>query len=267
MQHFFTYLNRRISYHTHGEGPVVVLLHGFGEDAGIWDRQIAFLQPYCRLLIPDLPGSGASETLHTGPEASIEEYADCVYALLKHELVSTCILLGHSMGGYITLTLAEKHPTLVGAFGLVHSTAYADSAEKKINRQRGIEMMEQYGGPAFLKITIPNLFAAPFKKNHAEAIDGLIQQAASFSTLALQQYYYAMMKRPDRTVVLSGSKAPVLFIIGTEDVAAPLNDVLNQTSLPDCSYIHILKNVGHMGMWEATDAVNQHLLHFIRAAI
>ncbi|MFX8852671.1 alpha/beta hydrolase, partial [Acinetobacter baumannii] len=57
---------------------------------------------------------------------------------------------------------------------------------------------------------------------------------------------------------------PVLFVIGTEDVAVPLQDILQQTYLPSCSYVHILKNIGHMGMLEATDEFNKHLLAFIK---
>ena len=59
------------------------------------------------------------------------------------------------------------------------------------------------------------------------------------------------------------SKIPVLFIIGTDDVAIPKDDILQQTTLPDFSYIHILQEAGHMGMWEATDQLNKYLLDFI----
>ena len=68
---------------------------------------------------------------------------------------------------------------------------------------------------------------------------------------ALQQYYYAMMQRPDRTHVLKNNKVPVLFVIGTEDIAAPLNDVLKQVHLPEIAYIYIIENIGHMSMLEA----------------
>ena len=72
-----------------------------------------------------------------------------------------------------------------------------------------------------------------------------------------------MMNRPDRTSVLANSKVPVLFIIGLEDVAAPASDVLKQVSLPDVVHVHTLPGVGHMGMWEAADKVNEYLLKFI----
>ena len=74
-----------------------------------------------------------------------------------------------------------------------------------------------------------------------------------------------MMNRPDKTAVLQSSEVPVLFIIGTEDTAAPLKDVIQQVKLPSTAYFHVLEGVAHMGMWEATDKVNEYLLNFIEA--
>jgi pimeloyl-ACP methyl ester carboxylesterase len=157
----------------------------------------------------------------------------------------------------------ELYPNLVKGFGLVHSSAYADNDEKKQNRQRGIEMMEEYGAAAFLKTAIPNLFGVKFKEEHPEAVQQLITESGTFSTPACQQYYTAMMNRPDRSSTLKNSKVPVLFIAGTEDVAAPLKDVLEQSKLPAISYIHVLDGVGHMGMVEAPEKLNQYLDEFV----
>lgn len=264
MQHFFfDYQGTRVGYLKAGKGIPVLLLHGFGEDSRVWQQQVAFLQQYCLLIVPDLPGSGASPLLPGSP--GLEDFARVVHALLQYEQLEACVMLGHSMGGYITLAFASLFPEKLLGYGLVHSSALADSPEKRETRERGIALISQYGGSAFLKNTIPNLFSSSFKEQHPDQVNQLIEQSSGFPDLALQQYYRAMMNRPDRTEQLSGSKTPVLFIIGTEDVAAPLNDVLPQTSLPDCSYIHILENVGHMGMWEAASVVNTYLLHFISA--
>ena len=167
------------------------------------------------------------------------------------------------MGGYISLAFAEMFPQKLKAFGLVHSTAFADSAEKKTGRQQGIEMINEYGAFAFLKNTIPNLFSKKFKETNADEVEQLIEKGKSFSEEALTQYYTAMMNRPDRTAVLKEAKVPVLFIIGEEDIAAPLDDLLQQVHLPDISDIHILQGVGHMGMMEVPELVNKHLLSFI----
>jgi len=261
MQKTFYYSGAEVSYNVTGTGTTVLLVHGFAEDADVWHYQADFLQQYCRLIIPHLPGSGLSaynETLN-----SIDDYAGCLHAILQQEGVARCMMLGHSMGGYITLAFAEKHAESLIAFGFIHSTAFADSDEKKQNRLKGIQIIEQYGGYTFIKSTTPNLFSAGFKQRSVDKIEALVQKGVNFKKEALQQYYRAMMERPDRSAVLRNSKAPVLFIAGTEDVAVPLNDVLKQVYLPATAYIHILQNIGHMGMWEATEAVNKHVLQFI----
>ncbi|MEX6687794.1 alpha/beta hydrolase [Danxiaibacter flavus] len=262
MEKYFQYGAASFHYITEGKGKNVVLLHGFAEDAHIWDKQIAFLKEHCKVIAIDLPGSGESGMLE-GDNIGIEDYADSVYAILQHEKADNCILLGHSLGGYITLAFAEKYPEVLSGFGLVHSTAFADSEEKKNVRKKGIEMIGQYGSYPFVKNTTPNLFSNKYKAEHPDDVKTLGESGNNFAPEALQQYYAAMMNRPDRTHVLSGSKTPVLFILGRDDVAAPIQDVLQQVHLPKRSHIHILENTGHMGMWEATDLVNSYLLDFI----
>jgi pimeloyl-ACP methyl ester carboxylesterase len=140
---------------------------------------------------------------------------------------------------------------MLSAFGLIHSTASADTEEKKQSRQQGIKLINEYGAFSFLKNTIPNLYSANFKKNHPEIIDEVINQSRSFSKDALIQYYSAMMNRTDKSKVLEESSVPVLFVIGKEDVAAPLDIVIHQVHLPKISHIHILDNVAHTSMLEA----------------
>lgn len=253
-------------YEDAGYGFPIMLLHGFGEDRTIWDDQVIALSKNYRVLVVDLPGTGKSIQKNENP-ITIDSMADAIHALLHYEVIDECILLGHSMGGYISLCFAEKYPELLKAWGLIHSTAYADSAEKKLIRTKGIETMEQYGGHAFLKNTIPNLFSATSKQIIPEKINALIDKSTAFQTASLQAYYATMRDRPDRTHVLSSATVPVLFIVGTEDAAAPLTDILAQSHLPNKSYIHVLENVGHMSMLEAPQLLNQYLLQFIEGVI
>jgi pimeloyl-ACP methyl ester carboxylesterase len=161
------------------------------------------------------------------------------------------------------LAFAEKYPEKLLGFGLVNSTAFNDSEEKKLTRRKGITMMEEYGVFPFIKNTTPNLFSAKFKQEHVEVIDALIEAGKKFTIEALVQYYNAMMNRPDRTEVLKTSEVPVLFVVGSEDVAAPVNDLLEQVHLPGISHIHIIESVGHMSMMEAPEELNKYLLEFI----
>ncbi|MEN9686522.1 MAG: hypothetical protein RLZZ28_2308 [Bacteroidota bacterium] len=257
------YKDTTLFYRLTGVGKTVVLLHGFGEDSRIWESQVDFLKNHCRLLVPDLPGSGKSALLKSGKPVGMEDYACCIKAILDKEQIESCIMLGHSMGGYITLAFAKKFPAYLTGFGLIHSTAFADSEEKKISRSKAIEFLEKFGVGPFLKNTIPNLFGNHFKNQFPEKIAALIQRGESFSKEALQQYYRAMMERPDYTAVLKSNGIPVLFVMGTDDIAAPMADVLKQVSLPDISYIYVMPDIGHMSMLEAGETLNGQLFDFI----
>lgn len=266
MQKIFSHNNNHIAYSDTGVGSMVVLLHGFGENASIWDFQQSFLSKNYRVIIPQLPGTANSSMLQQ-QKVSINDYAISIHYLIESLTENSgqkIVLLGHSMGGYIALSFAKLFPEKLSGFGLVHSTAFADSEEKKQVRLRGIEMMKEYGSYAFLKNTTPNLFSNQFKQTNPKEIEALIEDGKKFSVAALEQYYLAMMNREDATDVLKTASIPVLFIMGTDDVAAPLKDVLQQCHLPAQSHIHILENVGHIGMWEATTTVNTAIEAFLQ---
>src|SRR5712671_5864844 len=121
MQHkTFLFENKTVHYTVSGKGKPVMLLHGFGEDSSVWESQVNSLQPDFRLIVPDITGSGQSELI---PAANIETYAEVIKAICDIELQTgetLLSLLGHSMGGYIMLAFAEKHPELLQSFGLFH---------------------------------------------------------------------------------------------------------------------------------------------------
>ena len=130
------YQGKRLSYRSRGEGLPVVLVHGFGEDSRVWDAQLDALKDY-HLIVPDLPGTNRSEMID---DMSMEGMAAALERLIVHETATvyykegepgSVVMIGHSMGGYITLAFAEKHPQMLRGFGLFHSSAYADTDEKK----------------------------------------------------------------------------------------------------------------------------------------
>jgi 3-oxoadipate enol-lactonase len=107
-----------------GEGPALLLVHGFGGAA--WNfSELAPLLHGRRLIIPDLPGHGASTPL---PAPTLTGFADVLAELLDGPVD----VLGHSMGGVVALRLAERHPRLVrsvvlaAAAGISSSTRLAE---------------------------------------------------------------------------------------------------------------------------------------------
>ena len=173
-------------------------------------------------------------------------------------------LIGHSMGGYITLAFVEKYGESLSSFGLFHSSAYADSEEKKTVRRKGIAFIKEHGAFEFLKTSTPNLFSPRFKEEFPEIVKEFIQSLNNFLPESLVSYYESMIKRPDRTAVLKKTQMPVLFIMGEFDNAVPMQDSLEQSHLPERTYINILHRSGHMGMMEESDKSNRLLEEFLR---
>ena len=280
------YQSKKIFYRIEGNGPAVILVHGFGEDGEVWKEQVDYLKGKFRLIIPDLPGSGRSEPID---DMSMEGMAEVIRVILDQEVSHSSneipkfddtqnpltggrgasppggrgALIGHSMGGYIALAFAEKYPALLSGFGLVHSSAFADNDEKIATRRKGIEFIKEHGAFEFLKTAIPNLFSPASKEKNPGQIEEFIRQQDNFLAGNLVSYYEAMIQRPDRTEVLKNSTIPVLFIMGKYDKAVPMEDGLKQCYLPENSYIHILHQSGHMGMIEEPDKSNKALEEFL----
>lgn len=261
--------NYELSYRIYGSGKPVLLIHGYGEDSSIWENQVDTLASFCKVIVPDLPGSGLSMITTEGkqhwlPQLTIEALAQCINELLIAEAISKATLLGHSMGGYIALAFAANYPQKINALGLVHSTAYADSEEKKLVRQKSMQFILTNGGLAFFKTSMINLFGKKFQANHLDKIESLITSTKQFDAAVLVAYTKAMMERVNQTQLLSSALFPILFITGPEDIAAPLTDVQTQATLPNKSYLEVMEGVGHMGMVEAPELMGHHLSNFIR---
>ena len=271
-----------IFYTVTGDGPLVVLVHGFGETGNVWQGQVEVLKSRFRLIIPDLPGSGLSQFVDG---AGLDDYAAAIKMIVDTELASETkasssyqtkksssnnnnnaakvAMIGHSMGGYITLAFAEKYPGFLHSFGLFHSTAIADNEEKIVARGKGIEFIKNNGPYAFIKKSTPNLFTKKFAISHPQKITALIEEAKHFTEAALVQYYECMISRPDRIHVLESFQQPVLIIAGEQDTNIPLQSLLQQCHLPLQSYFAILQQSAHMGMWEEKEKVDGILLDFL----
>ena len=169
------YRDKRLFYRTRGEGPIVVFLHGFGEDGTIWKNQFETLSGFT-LIIPDLPGSGQSEMTEDmtmeGLAASVKEILDIE---MKDSDYHKATIIGHSMGGYITLAFVNNYPEILKGFGLFHSTAYPDSKEKIETRKKGIEFILNHGSFEFLKTSIPSLYSPVTKEKKPELIEEQIE--------------------------------------------------------------------------------------------
>jgi len=261
--HTILYQGIQLHYRKIGVGAATLLIHGFGEDGNVFNQAIKHLPEQGMLLIPDLPGSGESE-IWPAAELSLNDFALALDTILKKEGIEKCSVMGHSMGGYIAMAFAEQFPEKMVALSLLHSTAYADSAERIQKRKQAIDFIEREGAAAFLRISLPGLFAPAFREQGKAAIDALLTSMKQVSGSTLIQYYRAMMQRPDRSKLLEVAPYPVMFIIGQEDEIVQPADTLQLADITANAYIHVLDNVGHMSMLEAPELFASLLITFMQ---
>ena len=248
-----------ISYNDLGKGEAIVLLHGFLESKKIWEPFAAELSKKFRVITIDLPGFGESECL--AETHTMDLMAEAIYDVLHFLEVKKCVMIGHSMGGYVTLAFAENHPGMLKGFGLFHSQAMADPPEVKKNRTRAIEVVRK-DHLGFIIEFIPSLFNPDEVKKYRKEIKALQEDAKRCSTEAVIAAIRGMRERPSRVHVLEKTKLPVLFILGKKDQKINFEQAMMQASVPKQSHCLLLGNVAHMGYIEASDVTLKAIVHF-----
>ena len=251
---------RKINYSSRGKGAPIVFLHGFCEDSSVWDDFISVFKSK-KIIRIDLPGFGGSEPM-TNP--SVELFADVVKSVLDHLEIRKCTLIGHSMGGYVSLAFAKKYESSLNGLGIFHSFPYADSEEKKAGRVKSIEFIKKNSHFHYVKQLFPNLFPSAFLSSNNFLVNKMIHRASSFPQAGIIGGLKLMMNRPDNSDVLKKINCPVLFIIGKDDEVVPFDKSMEQTALPDVAHIHVLEGVGHMGMFEATKETRKIIKQFVK---
>jgi pimeloyl-ACP methyl ester carboxylesterase len=253
------YHEKSIFYEISGNGPALLLLHGFLESKAIWDNFTESLKTVFTVIAIDLPGHGESDLI--AESHSMHLMAEAVKDVLKYENITELVIAGHSMGGYAALQFAVENPELIRGLVLFHSHANADTDEAKENRRRTINLvMKNRGG--FIKQFIPDLFDQKHVSGYTDAIQKLQEIAGLMSPEAIIAAISGMRDRPNQLQYLLLTETPVLFIIGKQDSRMPYNQIVAQAVIPSHSEILLLEDVGHMGYIEAPGKTLQALKHF-----
>lgn len=247
-----------------GEGKLaVVFIHGFCESKTLWENFFPYFAQQYRLIALDLGGFGDSKDL-LPKEVSMETLAQQVKELLEALRVDQCVLVGHSLGGYVSLAFAEAYPEKVRGLCLFHSTALADSEEKKKSRNQVMEFVANNGVFAYVDNLVELLFYAKRKKELQAKIDFIKNIGYTTPDRTVIEVTRAMRDRKDRTQVLKNSTYPVLFIIGKEDSLVPFESYKEQMHYPANAIINIFHETGHMGMLERERESRLIMQYFLR---
>lgn len=235
----------QVNYTEIGQGNPLILLHGFPMSSEIWESDfIDILSDEFTVICIDLPGFGKSPLL--SEQFTINSIATHLIDWIKLKDLRKSVLIGHSLGGYIALAMVARSAEKFAGFGLLHSTALPDSAEKKQSRDKTIEFIEKNGTQAFTTNFIPQLFA---DKKHP-GIEKVKKIGGHASAASVIGYTQAMRDRPDRRDVIRSFNNPVLFITGRQDAGIPVDSVQEQAALAKSATLHVLDSQAHMAMLE-----------------
>ena len=259
MQNSIVYKNTKISFSSTGTGTAVVLLHGFLENSSMWKSLTEVLSKRNRVICIDLLGHGNSECI--GYVHSMELFAETIEAVLKHLKIRKCVLVGHSLGGYVALAFAQKNPEKIKGLCLMNSTSNEDSEERKDLRTRANKMV-QNNFESMLKMSVSNLF-------HQESLSTFKEEIEAIKTAALQtslQGYIAaqegMKLPPNRTQFLSESCFKKLIIIGEKDPVLDFETSLKEAKNTNSDFVVFPD--GHMSHIENREALIEVLKKFVK---
>ena len=254
-----TFKNTKIAFTDQGKGPAVVLLHGFLENQLMWKAFVPELAKKHRVITIDLLGHGETECL--GYVHTMEDQADMVHHVLQKLKIRKAALIGHSMGGYVTLAFAELYPNTVKGIVLINSTSRADSEERKINRDRAVLAVKQ-NYTAFIRMSIANLFNEDNRERLAVEIELVKMEALKTPLQGIVAALEGMKIRKDREVLLHFSPYPMMLILGEKDGVLNYEESLDQIENSKVELVTFPD--GHMSYIENETELKTVLLNFLK---
>lgn len=249
-----------LNYKIVGKGQPVVFLHGFLEDNVMWKELLPKLHQIKAICI-ELPGHGASPLLEK--DLSLPSIAMAIKSTLDELNLNTFSIVGHSLGGYVTLHLAQFTSLHIQNMILLHSHPWADSSKRKADRNREARVVTS-NKLLYLKSVIPNLYHPKNVAQHAPQINRQIEHANTMSIEAIQQNLLAMRDREDKCSVLKKLENQLHIIQGEYDPLIDATEMQKAAQVYHNNYF-LIQNIGHMGHFEAKDQVIHQLQSILKA--
>ena len=253
-QHFTEINGVRVQFRVRGNGEPLLLLHGWGGSSLSFMAASAKLEERFRVLAPDLPGFGFSQT---PPQAwGAADYAGVVAGLLVASGFGSVNVVGHSFGGLVATALATSKPELVQRLVLVASPVVRLPADRDVRARIG-----GYARVKFLANLLP-----PFKQRILEW--GRMKYGS-------EDYRQAGNMRPTLVKVLGEDwrhalpnvTAPALLIYGENDAEVPLTVAeAAMQSLPEGARLIVLPGAGHFPFLDDPNAFVEALTGFLMPA-
>jgi 3-oxoadipate enol-lactonase len=251
-----------LSYTDEGQGSPLVFIHGFPLSRDTWAKQVDAFRSTHRVIAPDLRGLGQSEA-QPGTN-TMDRFADDVHALLRQLETGPVVLAGHSMGGYVALAFARRHPEMLRGLVLVATKAGADTAEGAAGRRATAEKVKLEGIDGVVNGMAPKMLAASNQDQAMAArVRGFMEPSKPEGVIAA---LLGMAERPDSTPGLGQIRIPTLVITGADDTIIPPaeSDTLAK-GIPGAK-LSVIPNAGHLVAFERPKEFNAALEEWLHRA-
>lgn len=257
-----------IAFVDRGDGPAVLLVHGFPLDHSMWSAQIEALASCARVVAPDLRGMGQSPlgSLDASGAISMERRADDLAELLDAVGVQGDLtLVGFSMGGYVAWQFWRKYGARVSALVQCDTRAIADTEEGRDARLTMARNVAEWGSGRVFEMMKEKLFAPSTLQRQREIVDAVRRVVERTPPSGIAAAQRGMATRPDVTDMLSSIGVPTLVLCGAEDaISAPSEMRAIAEAIPNATFVEI-PSAGHMTTVENPGAVNEALVRFVAA--
>lgn len=241
----------RFSYRDLGAGQPVLFVHGFPLDGTMWLEQLESAAPRARGIAPDLRGFGSSDP-STERTLTMERHADDLAAIMDRLDVGVTDMVGHSMGGYVALAFAERHPERLRSLALIDSKAKPDDEQARAGRDMMAIKAVIQGREAVGRDLAEALLAdgaSPWVKGRFET---MVEGTRLETIVAALD---GMKQRPDRTAVLETLTVPMAAIVGDEDRLTPVAEAEAMVEAASAGALTVVAGAGHLAPIENPDAV------------
>lgn len=250
----------RLSFLDEGQGQTILFVHGFPLSRAIWQPQIeAFIQNY-RVIAPDLRGHGESPA--PAGVYAMETFAEDLQALVEERKCGPVVLVGHSMGGYISFAFYRKFPQSVRALVLFCTRAIADAAEGKEARENLARRAEQEGAAGVAAQMLPKMFAPATVAAYPDLVESIHKMMLATSVNGLAGSLRGMAARPSAVDLLPQITVPTLVIAGESDLIIPVSESAAMAKAIPHAQLAIIPRAGHLASLENPDAVLANLREF-----
>jgi pimeloyl-ACP methyl ester carboxylesterase len=244
----YLFRGRKIYYSDRGQGKILVLLHGYLESSVVWNGFAEKLADKYRIISIDLPGHGLSDVY--GEVHTMEFMAAAVKELLDSLGIKKVFLVGHSLGGYVTLAFLDLFPGYLSGYCLFHSQPFADSPEALEKRNREIEIVKRGKKNLMYPDNVIRMFAPSNLEKFSGALERSKEIASRIPGDGIIAVLKGMMERPSRKTLMEEGRVPCLWILGSMDNYIPCDSIQEKVRLPQNAKTVILKSSGHLGFVE-----------------